>query len=257
MRRPLIIANWKLHKGLEETKAYADRLKGALTDEPEYPNVDLAICPPFPLIHPLSEMLRESPVAVGAQNVSIRVEGAFTGEVGINQLKDTGAQIVILGHSERRNVFNETDDLIAEKLALVLTETNLTPVLCVGESLQVREKGEQAAFTTRQLESALHNVSDELAGRIVIAYEPIWAIGTGVNATPGDAQAMCKAIRQVFAARFGENAGSELRILYGGSIKPANWRDIFAGEDVDGGLVGGASLDATDFFALYQIALGS
>jgi len=253
MRQKLLIANWKLNKTVDEARAFAQKLNEALADEVNCLNVDLVVCPPFPLIETVKSALSGSRVYVGAQNVSAQIEGAFTGEVGARQLASTGCSYVIVGHSERRNVFGEKDGLIREKLIILATESSMTPVLCIGEQLDTRSDGKAVEFTIRQLSAAISGFAPEVVKGLVFAYEPVWAIGTGMNATPDDAQAMCKAIRLHIASTYNWGVASQTRILYGGSIKPSNWREIVSQPDVDGGLVGGASLDATDFYTLYQI----
>ncbi len=256
MRTPLLAANWKLYKSLAEALAYADALLAALDAEGDCLRVELAVCPPFPLLYPLAEAFKGSSVSVGAQNVSEYLEGAFTGETGINQLDGLGLGYVIIGHSERRNVFRESNEAIADKLKIALTKSSLVPILCVGEPLDYRKDGRELDFVKSQLQTALKDVEPSDAERIVIAYEPIWAIGTGVNAEPKDAEEMAAEIRDWLSGSFGIAAAQSVRILYGGSIKPANWKDIYAGPNVDGGLVGGASLDPADFYTLYQLMLG-
>jgi triosephosphate isomerase len=253
MRQKLLIANWKLNKTADEARIFAGIFKEALSSEVDCLNVDLVVCPPFPLIEAVKRNLEGSRVYVGAQNVSAHVEGAFTGEVGPRQLSSIGCAFVVIGHSERRNIFGETDDLIRDKLVSIYTESSMIPVLCIGEKLDTRSDGRAVEFTLSQLKIAIAGFAPELVKKLVIAYEPVWAIGTGMNATPEDAQAMCKAIRLHIASSYNWGVASQTRILYGGSIKPANWREIVAQPDVDGGLVGGASFDPTDFYTLYQI----
>jgi triosephosphate isomerase (TIM) len=256
MRQKMLIANWKLYKTLQDAIDFATTLKESLAEEVDCLNVDLAICPSYPLIPIVKNAISGVGVKVGSQNMSLYVEGAFTGEVGVKQLDSLGCSYVILGHSERRNVFGETNELIREKLVLVFTDSPMTPVLCVGESLEIRKSGKAVEFTLGQLDHALSGFAPELLNRLVIAYEPVWAIGTGVNATPADAQTMCKEIRDHLAAKYSWGVASQIRVLYGGSIKPGNWRELLTGPDVDGGLVGGASLNPTDFYTLYQITSG-
>lgn len=256
MRTPLLAANWKLYKTLAEALAYADALSAALEPEGDCLRVELAVCPPYPLLYPLVEAFKGSPVSVGAQNVSEYLEGAFTGEAGINQLTGLGLGYVIIGHSERRNVFSESGEVIAEKLNIVLSKSPLIPILCVGEPLDYRKDGRELDFVKSQLQTALKEIEPSDAEKIVIAYEPIWAIGTGVNAEPKDAEEMAVEIRNWLSGNFGIAAAQSVRILYGGSIKPSNWKEIYSGPNVDGGLVGGASLDPADFHTLYQLMLG-
>lgn len=256
MRRKMLIANWKLYKTRAEAVEFATIFKESLADETECLSLDLAICPPYPLISIVKDVLCGTQVEVGAQNVSSHIEGAFTGEVGVKQLSSLGCRYVIVGHSERRNVFGENDDLIHDKLEAIFAEPSLLPVLCIGEPLDIRNDGRAIEYTLEQLDNAVSGFAYEPVSKLVIAYEPIWAIGTGVNAAPSDAQTMCKAIRDHIAAKYSKDIGELIRILYGGSIKPSNWRDILTGADVDGGLVGGASLNPVDFYTLFQITSG-
>lgn len=255
MRRKLLAANWKLYKTPEEALAYAAKLKSAFGGG--LPEFDIAVCASFPYLRDLVRAFDGTGIAVGAQNVSEYVEGAYTGEVGVRQLSGYGLRYAILGHSERRNLFGETDKLIRSKLEIVLSESELCPILCVGEPLDVREGGEAASFVAKQLDAALSGIHPDRASRLVIAYEPIWAIGTGVNAKPEDAQEMCAWVRTVAADFLSGEVASAMRVLYGGSIKPGNWAELAAGPDVDGGLVGGASLDPDAFHELYRISAGA
>ncbi len=256
MRPKMLIANWKLNKTREEAVEFATIFKESLAEEIGCLSVDIAICPPYPLISVVKDAVCGIQVEVGAQNISAHIEGAFTGEVGVKQISSLGCRYVIVGHSERRNVFGEDDDLIHDKLEVIFAESSLIPILCIGESLDIRNDGRAIEYTLEQMDHALSGFAQERVSNLVIAYEPIWAIGTGVNATPSDAQTMCKAIRDHIAKKYSWDAGERIRILYGGSIKPSNWRDILIGADVDGGLVGGASLHAADFYTLFQITSG-
>ena len=254
MKRKMLAAKWKLNKGLDEARKYATELVSALGGDAGALDLDIVVCPPFPLLAPLCKWFAETKVSVGAQNVSEYVEGAYTGETGVIQLEGYGVTHVIIGHSERRGIFGESDTLVRSKLDVVLDRSALVPILCVGEPHNVRDIGGAESYVEVQLELALSGIEQEPASRIVVAYEPIWAIGTGVNATPEDAQAMCEHVRRTVSKLLTPEIAREMRILYGGSIKPSNWTPIASGADVDGGLVGGASLDAADFHSLIRIS---
>jgi triosephosphate isomerase (TIM) len=247
-RTPLMAANWKMHKTIEETEAFlADFLPRA-----ENPGPEIVICPPFPSLNIAVELCLQSRVRVAAQNMHEEPEGAFTGEVSAPMLLELGVQGVILGHSERRQHFGETDEALARKVPAAL-DAGLEPILCVGESEAQRDAGETENVLTRQIEADLANVRDEGLGKVVIAYEPIWAIGTGRTATTEQAQEAIALIRRLIEARSNE-AASAVRILYGGSVKPDNAGELVSEPDIDGALVGGASLDPADFAVIVDAA---
>jgi triosephosphate isomerase (TIM) len=247
-RTPLMAANWKMHKTIEETEAFlADFLPRA-----ENPGPEIVICPPFPSLNIAVELCLQSRVRVAAQNMHEEPEGAFTGEVSAPMLLELGVQGVILGHSERRRHFGETDEALARKVPAAL-DAGLEPILCVGESEAQRDAGETENVLTRQIEADLANVRDERLGKVVIAYEPIWAIGTGRTATTEQAQEAIALIRRLIEARSNE-AASAVRILYGGSVKPDNAGELVSEPDIDGALVGGASLDPADFAVIVDAA---
>jgi triosephosphate isomerase len=247
-RTPLLAANWKMHKTTEETEAFlAEFLPRA-----EDPGPELVICPPFPSLKTAVELCLQSRVRVAAQNMHEEPEGAFTGEVSAPMLLELGVRGVILGHSERRQYFNETDDALARKV-LVALDAALEPILCVGETLIQREGGETEGLITRQIAVDLANVPDDRLQDVVIAYEPIWAIGTGRTATTEQAQEAIALIRRLIEARSSE-AAAAIRILYGGSVTPENAGELIAQPDVDGALVGGASLDPSGFTAIIDAA---
>ncbi len=250
MRKPLIAGNWKMYKDHQQ----AVELVGSLWDMIEDArNVEVAVCPPFTSIPAVSELIRERNMrlGLGAQDVYFEKEGAFTGEVSLMMLKPFGVDRVIVGHSERRQILGESDDLVAKKLNAVLEE-GLQAILCCGETLQEREGGSARKRVEHQLSSALEGVSSEKSSLLVVAYEPIWAIGTGVNATPEDAQDMISFIREWLSGLWGKETAEETRILYGGSVKPDNASDILSMPDIDGALVGGASLKAGDFASIVK-----
>ncbi len=245
-RRKLIAANWKMNKRVREAVDFADAFRPFVAS---LDRCDLVIFPSFFCIGPLARALAGTPVAVGAQDVYWEREGAFTGEVSSAMVMDAGATSVLVGHSERRHVIGEPDDLVARKLHAAL-DGGLKPVLCVGETLAEREAGHERDVVSRQLSSAFAGRDAGDAARTVIAYEPVWAIGTGRTATPDDAETMHRAIRAWLGDRFGADTAAAIRIQYGGSAKPDNAADLLARDEIDGLLVGGASLDARSFAAI-------
>ncbi len=253
MRTPLVAGNWKMHKTPSEARVWFNEFLDELGPVPS--EAEIAILPSFPLLPLAAEELAGSGVAFGAQDVSAHDWGAFTGEVSAYQVADLGAKYAIVGHSERRKYWREDSALVAEKAKRAL-EAGLVPILCVGEELEVRERGEAIPFVVNQLLDSLAGVEPGDPARLVIAYEPVWAIGTGKTATPGDAEVMAEAIRSALATRYGEGFAEGVRVLYGGSIKPENFAQILAGPNVDGGLVGGASLEVASFVALSRLAVG-
>jgi triosephosphate isomerase (TIM) len=248
-RTPLVAANWKMHKTVAETEDFLDRFVGSIGD---LDGIDLIICPPSTALAAAAERTRRSSIQVAAQNVHEEESGAFTGEVSIQMLRELGVAGAIVGHSERRQHFCETDEALARKVPALLA-AELLPILCVGESEAERDAGETEAVLTRQVDADLAEVPSSKLGGVVIAYEPIWAIGTGRTATTEQAQEVIALIRSRVAAR-DPDVAAEVRIVYGGSVKPANAADLFAQPDVDGGLVGGASLDPEDFLAICEAA---
>jgi triosephosphate isomerase (TIM) len=247
-RTPILAANWKMHKTVEETVRFlADFLPRVPDSGPE-----VVICPPFPSLATAVERCAQSRARVAAQNMHEEAEGAFTGEVSAPMLLELGVDGVILGHSERRQYFGESDEALARKVPAAL-RAGLEPILCVGENEAQRDSDETEGILTRQIEADLSDVPGERLGEVVIAYEPIWAIGTGRTATPEQAQEACALIRGLIETRSDEAAGA-IRILYGGSVKPANAAELIALPDVDGALVGGASLDPGDFAAIVEAA---
>lgn len=245
MRRPLLVANWKMHKSAAEAEAFAAALLPLL---PRQAGAELAIAPPFTALAALGRALRGSPVLLAAQNANPAQAGAFTGEVAPAMLAELGCRYVIAGHSERRSLYGESDDFVAAKVCALLA-AGLRPIVCVGESLAVRQSGNAAGVVCRQLQNSLAGVPAGLAAEIVIAYEPIWAIGSGETATPQTAQQMHAALRGKLRDMFGA-AAAEIRIQYGGSVKPGNAAALLSQPDIDGALVGGASLNPKSFAAL-------
>jgi triosephosphate isomerase (TIM) len=247
-RVPLLAANWKMNKTIEETERFLARFLPAVPDK----GVEVAICPSFTSLRSAVEHCFQSPVKVAAQNMHEDDSGAFTGEVSAPMLVELGVHGVILGHSERRQHFGETDAALARKVPAALA-AGLEPILCVGEREEQRDAGETEAVLRRQLDADLEELADEGIGEVVIAYEPIWAIGTGRTATPAQAQEAIGQIRERIEGRSAE-AAAKVRILYGGSVKPENAADLLAQDDIDGALVGGASLDPGDFAAIVAAA---
>ncbi len=250
MRVPIVAANWKMHKTGAEAREYCRRFRALVPRD--FP-VELVIFPPFTALGAVREELAGTGIKWGAQNAHPEREGAFTGEVSLPMLREHGVSYLIVGHSERRNIFGEADDFIARKLRAAL-DAGVSPILCVGEKLAERRAGKAEEVVERQLAAALEGVRADEVGAIVIAYEPVWAIGTGVPARPEDAQAMAGAIRRWLADRFGP-AAEAVRVQYGGSVKPDNAGAFLNLPDIDGALVGGASLDPDSFFAIAKATI--
>jgi triosephosphate isomerase len=248
MRRPIVAGNWKMHGSRTENAALVDALLAAWPAR----GGEGIVCPPFVYLQELSRMLRDSPIRLGAQDLCAEPVGAFTGEVSAPMLRDVGCSHVIVGHSERRALYGESDTLVARKFAAALAG-GLVPILCVGESLAERDAGRTHEVVARQLDAVLDLSGPGPFATAVIAYEPVWAIGTGRVASPGQAQDVHAFIRGRMAAR-DATISSSVRILYGGSVKAGNARELFAMPDVDGGLIGGASLKAEEFVAIVAAA---
>ncbi len=255
VRTPIVVGNWKMNTDRAGAVALA-----LATDagSRELTGVEVGVCPPLVYADAVAQALRGagSRVIMGVQNVYHEGNGAFTGEVSVAMLKDLGVQLVICGHSERRHVIGESDELVGRKVAAVLN-AGLRCILCVGETIQQREQGITDSVNERQLRAGLKDVSASHADRLVVAYEPVWAIGTGKNATPADAQAAHKAIRGVLASLYGPQIANTIRIQYGGSMKPDNARELIDQPDIDGGLIGGAALKADSFLPIVRAAVGS
>lgn len=249
-RRKLVAGNWKMNTTLAEAKALTEGVVKGVGSESR---VDVAVCPPFVWLLPVGEMLKGSPVALGGQDVHYEKKGAFTGEISPGMLKDVGCKYVIIGHSERRHILGESDSAINHKVHTSLEE-GLHVILCVGETLAERERNLQERVFQRQVYAATAGLTDDQFHRLVIAYEPVWAIGTGKVATPEQAQQAHHNIRMRLAQLYGDKIASELPILYGGSVTPENAGGLMANPDVDGALVGGASLKADSFVAIVKAA---
>ncbi len=244
MRTPFIAGNWKMFKTVSETTVYVKELRGLVKDVND---VTVVIAPPFTSVHAASEAARNSNVAVSAQNMFWEKEGAFTGETSAGMIKEAGAEYVIIGHSERRTLFGETDVNVNRKVMAAIA-ANLTPIVCIGETLAERERNETMGVLDRQIKAGLDGLSGDQVAALVIAYEPVWAIGTGRTATPAQAGEAHAHIRSRLRQWFGATAADQGLVLYGGSVKPDNIRDLMAQPDVDGALVGGASLDVRAFY---------
>lgn len=240
-RRPLFVANWKMNKTMAETQGFLDAFAAFTLPE----SSDAAICAPF---MDLTVLRGQDQVAVGAEDVYPAEKGAFTGEISAEMLKECNVKYVIVGHSERRQILGESDAFVAQKYHYC-TDHDLVPILCVGETLEQREAGEAEAWCKGQLDAVFAG-AESVPEEIVVAYEPIWAIGTGKTATSEDAQQMIAALRVHLASLIGEEKAAAARMLYGGSAKPSNIRELMAQPDIDGGLIGGASLEPDSFFAL-------
>ena len=249
-RQKFVAGNWKMYKTAAQAKALAEGVRSGLAAAV---GVEVALCPAFPYLALVVETVKGSPIAVGAQDVYPESEGAFTGEVSAPMLLDVGCQYAIVGHSERRHVIGEKDMLINDKAKSALA-AGLSVIFCVGEKLDERDANKTEAILDNQLTWGLKDIPADHASRLVIAYEPVWAIGTGRNATPEQAQQAHVFIRWRFSQIFGEKAANALRIQYGGSVKPDNARSLLTQPDVDGALVGGASLKAESFLAIVEAA---
>ncbi len=249
MRQPLVAGNWKMNGTLESVTTLVEGIKAGLDSVTK---AEVAVCPPFVYLDRVSQLIGGASIALGAQNVAKEDPGAYTGEIAAPMLKDFGCKYVLVGHSERRTLYGETDSLVAEKYARGLQE-GLTPILCVGELLEEREAGKTEEVVARQLDAVIEAVGIAGVGKGVIAYEPVWAIGTGRTASPEQAQDVHAFIRETLGSRdAGVAAGT--RILYGGSMKGSNAEGLIGMADIDGGLIGGASLKAEEFLAICRAA---
>jgi triosephosphate isomerase len=251
MRKKLVCGNWKMYKSAAETATLLGQLKSGWRDD--FAVVDTAVFPPYTSLSIARDALADSSIRYGAQNCYYVAEGAFTGEISPGMLRAEGCDYVILGHSERRTIFCESDDLIAKKTRAVL-DAGMIAVVCIGETEAERNSDETVGVIERQIRDSLFGIEPEDLGRIVIAYEPVWAIGTGKTASPDQAEAAHAFTRRELVERFGP-AGEDVRILYGGSVKADNARELFAQPNIDGGLIGGASLKAESFLAIVEAAV--
>lgn len=244
MRVPFIAANWKMFKTVHEAVVFAKEFRNLVKD---LTDVEVVVAPPFTALHAVAEAVRNSPVGVAGQNLHWEREGAFTGEISAGMLKEAGAEYVIIGHSERRRLFHETDETVNKKLIAALA-AKLTAIVCIGETLEEREGNETLAVLDRQIKAGLDGLTGDQVASLVIAYEPVWAIGTGRNATPQQAGEAHAHIRSRVRQWFGAPAADHCHVIYGGSVKPDNIHELVLLPDVDGALVGGASLDVKAFF---------
>ena len=247
MRKTIIAGNWKMNKTPSEAKALLEEIIPLVKDA----QCEVVACVPYVDLATAIEVTKDTNIKIGAENCHWAESGAFTGEISTGMLKEIGVEYVILGHSERRDYFGETDEGV-NKRARAAFAAGLTPIICCGESLEIREAGTYIAHVVKQIKAALDGFTADEVGKLVIAYEPIWAIGTGKTATFEQAEEVCKAIREAVAEVFGQTAADAIRIQYGGSVKPATIKDLMAQPNVDGALVGGASLKAADFSAIVK-----
>ena len=247
-RKTIIAGNWKMNMTPSQAKALIEELKPMVS---KVKWCEMVLCVPYVDIPTAVKAAKGSKIAIGAENMHFEPKGAYTGEVSADMLKECGVKYVIIGHSERRQYFAETDETVNKKV-LKAFEHGLTPIICCGESLEIREAGNYIDHVVAQINAALEGFSADEVAKLVIAYEPIWAIGTGKTATFEQAEEVCKAIREAVAAKFNQEAADAIRIQYGGSVKPATIKDLMAQPNVDGALVGGASLKAADFSAIVK-----
>lgn len=250
MRKKIVAGNWKMNMNYEEGISFAGSLDKYFRNNPPS-KADVIICTPYIHLAGISEILKGGNIGLGAQNCASEASGAFTGEVSAYMIKSTGAEYVIIGHSERRTYYNEDDRLLNKKSVLALN-SGLKVIFCCGEVKEQREEGNHLVIVRRQIEEGLFTLDEEAMKNIIIAYEPVWAIGTGLTATPDQAQEMHNYIRGLVKERYGSRIADDLTILYGGSCKPSNAAEIFSKPDVDGGLIGGASLKKDDFTAIVE-----
>jgi len=255
MRKKVVAGNWKMNKNLHECILLADDIRAGLELFPKNQLPTVILAPAFPFLYAVSQTLGvNQSITTSAQNCSSEKTGAYTGEVSVDMIRSTGARYVIIGHSERRSLFLETEDFIRKKL-IACIEADLAPILCIGEKSEERKSARYFEVVKKQIDSATGNLSSEMLSKLVIAYEPVWAIGTGVHASPAQAQEMHAFIRQSFAQSKGMEFSQTLPILYGGSCNPGNAKELFSCKDVDGGLIGGASLNASDFLSIIKAAM--
>lgn len=246
MRKPLVAGNWKMYKTPKETEIF---IKEFLQFVNGNERAEIAICPTYTSLYLANQLLKNSSIRLGAQDVHWEEEGAYTGKVSCNMLLDCGCHYVIIGHSEQRTYFHETDETVNKKVKKAL-EKGLTPIVCVGETLEQRKENKQKEVVENQVRKAFENIQN--IKETVIAYEPVWAIGTGVNATPEQAQEMHSFIRNLIERLYDQKIAENIRIIYGGSLKPENAKEIFSQKDIDGGLVGGASLKPDSFYKIVK-----
>jgi triosephosphate isomerase len=251
VRKKIIAGNWKMNKTVSEAIALVDALKVDIADCKE---VEVVVCPPFTALKSVSDKLSKTQIKLGCQNMSAQDDGAYTGEISHTMLKELFVKYVILGHSERREYYGETDAMVNSKVKKALSK-NLRPIVCVGEKLEERESGKTERVVKKQIRGSLADITAEQFEEVVIAYEPVWAIGTGKTATSEQAQEVHKFIRGIIADMVGQKAADGVRIQYGGSMKPANAKELLSQPDIDGGLIGGAALDARSFIDIVKAGM--
>ena len=251
MKNLIIAGNWKMNTGIEEGIKLAEEINQYLSKTTLSPNKKIIISPPYTHLYPISKIIDPSKIILSSQNCASTENGAYTGEIYAKMLSESGVKIVILGHSERRNYFKEDSDILFQKIKIAL-KYDMGIIFCVGESLEQRENKKYFEVIENQIKETLFKLNDDEIKKIIIAYEPVWAIGTGKTASPEEAQEMHEFIRKLIKDKFGEKISENISILYGGSCKPGNAKDIFEKKDVDGGLIGGASLKAQDFIKIIE-----
>ena len=250
MRKKVIAGNWKMNNDLNESQDLVSKIINGLGNDTK---CDVIVCPPFTSLNEVSSLVKNTPVKLGAQNLYFEESGAFTGEISATMLKSVGCEYVIIGHSERRTIFGELDDVINKKIQRALKQ-NLKPIFCVGELLEQREDGTTMEVVKNQILNGLKDITPAQLSEIIIAYEPVWAIGTGKTATPEQAQEVHAAIRELIVENFSEDVADNLVIQYGGSVKPDNAGELLSKKDIDGALVGGACLKADSFLGIIAAA---
>ncbi len=248
MRKILAAGNWKMNKNIQESIDIVRQLVETISEDIDR---DMLVCPPFTSLYSVYEVIKDTKIKLGAQNIFWEEEGAYTAEISASMLKSAGCEYVIIGHSERRQYFDETDETVNKRVRIALSN-DLKPIICVGETLEQRENNVTEKIVDTQTRGALKDIPASGCENIIVAYEPIWAIGTGKTATPDDANDVQKFIRNLIKELYNDQIAENMRILYGGSVKPGNARELFAMEHIDGGLIGGASLKAEDFIAIYE-----
>ena len=251
MKNLIIAGNWKMNTGIEEGIKLAEEINQYLSKTTLSPNKKIIISPPYTHLYPISKIIDPSKIILSSQNCASTENGAYTGEISAKMLSELGVKIVIIAHSERRNYFKEDSDILFQKIKIVL-KYDMGIIFCVGESLEQRENKKYFEVIENQIKETLFKLNDDEIKKIIIAYEPVWAIGTGKTASPEEAQEMHEFIRKLIKDKFGEKISENISILYGGSCKPGNAKDIFEKKDVDGGLIGGASLKAQDFIKIIE-----
>ncbi|HIE15323.1 MAG TPA: triose-phosphate isomerase [Bacteroidales bacterium] len=252
MRKKIVAGNWKMNTTIDEAVLLAENINRLLANsKKDIDNVSVILFPPYPFIHSVSKIINTHRIGIGSQNIANKAQGAFTGEVSAKMIASMNAGYTIIGHSERRIYYNETNDLLRQKIDLAL-ENNLTVVFCCGEQEESRDSGEYFKIIENQLSTTILNLSANQMSHIIVAYEPVWAIGTGKTASPEQAQEIHAFIRMLIKNKFNDFVAENTSILYGGSCKPSNAKDLFSQTDIDGGLIGGASLKAEDFIQIIE-----